>query len=87
MRISTAEFIKNYGTLADRALGEPVTITKNGRDRLVIIAAAEYDRLKRQDRRALSPSDFTDEEIRLIEAARVPAEHSHLDDELEGWQP
>ena len=37
MRISTAEFIKNYGTLADKALQEPVMITKNGRDRLVVL--------------------------------------------------
>ena len=38
VRVSTADFIKNYGTLADRALAEPVTITKNGRDRLVVSA-------------------------------------------------
>ena len=31
MRVSTADFIKNYSSLADRALGEPVTITKHGR--------------------------------------------------------
>ena len=42
MKISMAEFIKNYVTLADRALTEPVVITKNGRDRLVIISAEEY---------------------------------------------
>ncbi|MBM3654768.1 MAG: type II toxin-antitoxin system Phd/YefM family antitoxin, partial [Alphaproteobacteria bacterium] len=47
MKVSTAEFIKNYGTLADKALSEPVTITKNGRDRLVMISAEEYSRLKR----------------------------------------
>jgi hypothetical protein len=32
MKVSTADFIKNYGTLADKALTEPVTITKNDRD-------------------------------------------------------
>ncbi len=35
MRLATAEFIRNYGTLAAQALLEPLTITKNGRDRLV----------------------------------------------------
>ena len=39
MRVTTAEFIKRYGALADRALSEPVTITKNGRDRLVLLSA------------------------------------------------
>lgn len=31
MRVTTAEFIKGYGTLVDKVLTEPVTITKNGR--------------------------------------------------------
>jgi PHD/YefM family antitoxin component YafN of YafNO toxin-antitoxin module len=53
MKVSTAEFIKNYGSLADKALTEPVTITKNGRDRLVMISAEEYLRLKRRDRRVV----------------------------------
>jgi hypothetical protein len=29
MRVTTAESIKHYGTLADKALTEPLTITKN----------------------------------------------------------
>ncbi len=36
MRISSAEFLKNFETLLDRALSEPITITRNGRDRLVV---------------------------------------------------
>ena len=87
VRVSTADFIKNYGTLADRALAEPVTITKNGRDRLVVVSAAEYDRLKRRDRRVVSAEDLTDQELGLIAEARVPAEYGHLDAELENWKP
>jgi len=45
MRITTAEFIKQYGELADRAISEPLTVTKNGRDRLVLLSVAEYARL------------------------------------------
>jgi PHD/YefM family antitoxin component YafN of YafNO toxin-antitoxin module len=48
MRVSTADFIKHYGTLADKALSEPVTITKNGRERLVVVSAEEYARLRRR---------------------------------------
>jgi PHD/YefM family antitoxin component YafN of YafNO toxin-antitoxin module len=87
MKVSTAEFIKNYGTLADKALTEPVTITKNGRDRLVMISADEYARLKRRDRRAVALEDFTEEEMALIAKAKVPSEHAHLDDELKDWRP
>jgi prevent-host-death family protein len=35
---------------ADRGLTEPLTITKNGRNRLVLLSAEEYARLKRCDR-------------------------------------
>jgi PHD/YefM family antitoxin component YafN of YafNO toxin-antitoxin module len=66
MKISIAEFVKNLDTLADKALIEPVVITKNGRDRLVVLSAEEYARLKRRDRRVVRLEDFTDEEMALI---------------------
>lgn len=87
MRISTADFIKNFGTLADQALSEPVRITKHGRDRLVMVSAAEYDRLKRRDRRVVRIEELTDEELELIAQAEVPAEFAYLDAELENWKP
>jgi hypothetical protein len=39
MRLTSADFIKNYGSMADKALSEAVTITQNGRGRLVVISA------------------------------------------------
>jgi prevent-host-death family protein len=87
MKVSTADFIKNYGTLADRALREPVTVTKNGRDRLVVLSAEEYARLKRRDRRVVRTGELSDEDVALIAKAEVPAEHAHLDEELKDWRP
>lgn len=87
MRVTTADFIKHYGRLADRALSEPLTITKNGHDRLVVLSAEEYQRLKRRDRQVLKAGDLTDEEIALIAKAEVPAEYAHLDEELKDWHP
>ncbi len=87
MRVSTADFIKNYGALADRALSEPVTITRNGRDRLVVLSAEEYGRLLRRDRRVIAAGGLTDDEIARIAAAEVPSEYAHLDDELRDWRP
>ena len=83
MRVSTADFIKNYSSLADRALGEPVTITKHGRDRLVMVSAAEYERLKRRDRQVFQSADLPDAVLEQIAKAEVPAELAHLDAELE----
>jgi PHD/YefM family antitoxin component YafN of YafNO toxin-antitoxin module len=87
VRVTTAAFIKHYGRLADRALSEPLTITKNGHDRLVVLSIDEYERLKRRDRRVIVAGDLTDAEITLIAAAEVPAEQAHLDDELKDWRP
>jgi prevent-host-death family protein len=87
VRITTADFLKNFGALADQALSEPVRITKHGRDRLVMVSAAEYDRLKRRDRRVVRLEDLTDEELELIAQAEVPAEYAYLDAELENWKP
>lgn len=87
MKVSTAEFIKNYGTLADQALREPVTVTKNGRDRLVVLSVEEYARLKRRDRRVVRTGELGDEDIALVAKAEVPAEHAHLDEELKDWRP
>jgi PHD/YefM family antitoxin component YafN of YafNO toxin-antitoxin module len=87
MRVTTADFIKYYGSLADKALAEPVTITKNGRDRLVVMSADEYERLKRRDRRVVKAGELTDEEVALIAKAEVPADHAHLDEEIKDWRP
>ena len=82
MRVSTADFMNQFGTLSDRALSEPVVITANGRDRLVLVSAGEYARLKRRDRRAIAAEELTNEELGLIAKAQVPAEYAHLDIEL-----
>ncbi len=87
MRISTANFIKNFGALADQALSEPVRITKHGRDRLVMLSATEYDRLKRRDRQVFRAEDLPDGALELIAKAEVPAEFADLDDEVKDWTP
>jgi PHD/YefM family antitoxin component YafN of YafNO toxin-antitoxin module len=78
MRVSLAEVLENYGTLTDRALSEPVTITRDGRDRLVVLAADEYERLRRRDRRVYAIEDMTARQLAALEKAEVPLEHSDL---------
>jgi PHD/YefM family antitoxin component YafN of YafNO toxin-antitoxin module len=87
MKVSSAEFIKNYGTLTDKALVEPVTITKNGRDRLVVISSDEYERMRRRDRRVVRVEDLSDEEFEEIMQQRVPEEYDYLNEELKDWNP
>lgn len=87
MRVSSADFIKNYGKLADQALAEAITITRDGRDRLVLLSVEEYSRLRRRDRKVVATGDLSLEDLRLISEAEVPPGHDHLDRELKDWQP
>jgi PHD/YefM family antitoxin component YafN of YafNO toxin-antitoxin module len=73
--------------LADKAQREPIVITEDGRDRLVVLSADEYERLKRRDRRVVRLEDFTDEEMALIAGVEPSGEDDHLDDELKDWRP
>lgn len=83
VRITSAEFQKNFRRYQDTALTEPVTVTRNGRDRVVLLSAEEYQRLKRCDRQVMSLTDFTNADIAAIKASKPPAEASQFDDELE----
>jgi prevent-host-death family protein len=87
MRVSSAEFIKNYGKLVEKAMAEPVTITRNGRDRVVVLSVEEYERLKRRDRRVYPIEEMTPAQIEALEKAEVPPEYACLDEELKDWQP
>ena len=72
VKVSATEFQRNIGLYQDLALTQPVTVTKNRRDHVVLVSADEYRRLKRRDRRAMTLNDFTEEDIAAIEQAKPP---------------
>ena len=78
---------QEYGTLADKALTEPLTITKNGRDRFVLVEAGEFERLKRRDRKVYATGEMPDALFELIKQSKMPAGYEHLDEELKDWKP
>lgn len=82
IRITAVEFQKNIGRYQDAALTQPVTVTRNGRDRTVVISAEEYQRLKRRDRIVLGLDDFTREDLKEIRASEAPAEAAQFDHEM-----
>jgi len=45
-RLSTAELVRNFGSYSDTALAEPIVITKNGRDRLVLVSIDQFNALQ-----------------------------------------
>jgi prevent-host-death family protein len=82
VKISSAEFQKNFGRYQDLALTEPVAVTRNGRERIVVLSSQEYHRLKRRDRQVLGIADFTQADIDAIALATAPAEAAQFDNEL-----
>lgn len=84
MRFSAGDCQRQWGRVQDTAIVHPVTISNNGRDRLVMMSVEEYQRLKRRDRRVMAAADFTDADIAAIEAASAPDEATVFDHETNG---
>ena len=81
-RVTASQFQQSFGSLSDKARHEPVVITKHGRPSLVIMAAEEWERLKRRDRRVGLAVDLPDEWLEVVKLAKVPDEFAYLDDEM-----
>ncbi len=82
-RISSTDFQKKIGLYQDLALAEPLTITRNGRDKVVLLSAEEYDRLKHRDRQVLRVEELSSADLEAIAAATPPAEAASFDNEVE----
>ena len=81
-RITSREFQRNFGRFQDEALKSPLSITRNGRDRLILLSVDEYERLKRRDRQALAVEELSEAEIEAVGDAEPPAEAAEYDSEL-----
>jgi PHD/YefM family antitoxin component YafN of YafNO toxin-antitoxin module len=62
---------------------QPVAITRNGRERLVVLSAEEYRRLRRCSREVLRAGDLNDAELDAIAKTEMDPRHQNLDRELE----
>jgi PHD/YefM family antitoxin component YafN of YafNO toxin-antitoxin module len=82
IQVPAGEFQRHIGRYQDMALTQPVAVTRNGRERTVMISAAEYYRLKRRDRQVLGLTDFTETDIAALEATRAPEASKNFDPEL-----
>jgi prevent-host-death family protein len=82
--VSSAELQRHLGRYQDMALVEPVAVTRNGRERVIILSIDEYHRLKKRDRQVLSIDDFTPADIQAILASEPPVEALAFNSELIG---
>ena len=81
--VSSAEFQRHFGRYQDEALTQPVAITRNGRERIVMLSVDEYRRLKRRAREVLPVGALADVELEAIASTEMASRHRHLDREVE----
>jgi len=82
IKVSAAEFQRNIGRYQDVDLTQPVAVTRNGRERTVLISVDEYQRLQQRDRQVLGLDDFTAEDIAALETVRAFDAAKQFDNEL-----
>jgi len=83
LTVSSGNFLKAYGRISEAALREPVSITSHGRERLVLLSADEYRRLKDNDRQPLYPWELGDTDLNDLAVAEPPAAGRAFDHEVE----
>jgi prevent-host-death family protein len=81
--VSSAEFQRHFGRYQDEALTQPIAITRNGRERIVMLSVDEYRRLKRRAREALPVGALPDAELDAIAGTEMAPRHNYLDREVE----
>ncbi len=76
LHVPASELQKQFGHYQDRALVEPVFVTRNGRERTVLISTEEYYRLKQNDdRRILPPEQRPDHSPSPTTSANAPTDN------------
>jgi len=82
VKFPSHEVQRHWGRVQDIALVEPITVTSKGRDRLVMLSAEEYQRLKRRDRQVMLAADFSDADVAHLENTRAPEEAAAFNHEV-----
>lgn len=82
-KVRSTDVSKRFGFYYDEAMTHPIAVERNGAARVVMLPAAEYERLSRLDHVALSPEELSDEAIHAIRTARPSAESRENDKYLD----
>ena len=82
-KVTAGEFQRDVARYQDMALTQPVGVTRDGRERIVLISATEFQRLKRRDRQVLTLVDFTEADMTALDATRAPESSKAFDAELQ----
>jgi PHD/YefM family antitoxin component YafN of YafNO toxin-antitoxin module len=79
---NSTDVAKRFGAIAQIVQTEPVCVQSHGRPQLVMLSPAEYERLRRQDRRVYSTEQLPASLRAAIAAARPSVRAAAFDDEI-----
>jgi prevent-host-death family protein len=81
-RVPASDFARNFGEWHDRAMREPVVITKHGRETAILIAAETFRMLLDRFREVVPAGDLDAAVTDAIKHGQIPEEyHSDSTDE------
>jgi len=83
-RFTSQDLQRHVGRVQEAALKGPVAISHHGHDRLVVMAADEYERLKRRDKLAIAIHEMPEEFIAALQQPVDDPELAALDHLLDG---
>jgi prevent-host-death family protein len=84
VKVTSAEMQKRFGQYSELAQREPVSITNHGRESLVLMSAAEFQRLKALDtRNAYYAHEIPEHLAEALEKAEPPGWTADLDHLME----
>jgi prevent-host-death family protein len=75
-------FEAQVGDALDRALSQPVIVTKHGKPENVVLSYEEYERLTARDQRIVRLEDWSEDEIRALDSMAMESGHEALDAEF-----
>jgi PHD/YefM family antitoxin component YafN of YafNO toxin-antitoxin module len=70
---------RNFSEYRTKAESEPVIVLHYNKPSVVIIAASEFERLKRRDKKVMSIEEMPDWLAELVINGNMDARHDHLD--------
>jgi hypothetical protein len=77
--ISSAEAARNFSHYREKAESEPVVVLHYNKPSVVMIAASEFERLKRRDKKVMPIEDMPNWLAELVITGKMDARHDHLD--------
>jgi PHD/YefM family antitoxin component YafN of YafNO toxin-antitoxin module len=78
---TAADVQRDFPAWQERAMREPVAVVCDGEPQVVLVAATEYQRLRRRDRLAMLIEELDEPTLTALAATEPPHEAAAYDDE------